>query len=246
MQLERMPDTASLADAYARAESGDYIEEEAGQRQTAQEVLAHVERLTTPGRLVDLGCWVGFLLAEARARGWDVLGIEPSEFASGFARERLGVDVRTEEIERAQLDPESFDAAVMADVLEHLPDPARALDRVRHALVPGGVLALALPDAGSAVARAMGRRWWSVIPTHLHYFTRDSVQLLLARNGFDPARIATAPKSFTVRYYLDRLGGYNARLARALVSGATAAGVADRPWAPDFRDRMLVLARRRA
>ncbi len=245
MQLERMPDQASLADAYARAESEGYVKEEGGQRATARRVLERIERLTPPGRLLDLGCWVGFLLAEARERGWEGLGIEPSEFASSFARDRLGLDVRTEEIEAAQLPPRSFDAVVMADVIEHLPEPGEALARAHDTLLPGGALALALPDAGSILARAMGRRWWSVIPTHVHYFTRDSIELLLARHRFEPVAIATAPKTFTVRYYLERLGGYDVGLARGLVSAATASGFAARPWAPDFRDRMLVLSRSR-
>jgi hypothetical protein len=55
--------------------------------------------------------------------------------------------------------------------------------------------------------------------------------------------VATAPKSFTVRYYLERIGGYSPPLARALVGAATAAGIAERIWAPDFRDRMGVVAR---
>ena len=60
----------------------------------------------------------------------------------------------------------------MGDVLEHLTARQRALDRVGELLAPGGVLALELPDAGSRVARMLGKRWWSVIPTHIHYFTR--------------------------------------------------------------------------
>ena len=56
--------------------------------------------------------------------------------------------------------------------------------------------------------------------------------------------MATQPKAFSVEYYLSRIGGYSAVAGRALVRGASAVGVADRMWAPDFRDRMLVIARR--
>ncbi|MGI9021610.1 MAG: hypothetical protein ACR2G3_12995 [Solirubrobacterales bacterium] len=66
---------------------------------------------------------------------------------------------------------------------------------------------------------------------------------LLAGHGFEPLEIQTAPKAFTVRYYLSRLGGYRAGLGRALVALAERGGFADRLWAPDFRDRMLVIAR---
>jgi SAM-dependent methyltransferase len=245
MQLAEFPPETVLAEAYAEAESPDYVEEEAGQRETARRVLARIERHARPGRLLDLGCWVGFLVDEARGRGWTAVGVEPSEFASRFARERLGLDVRTESLMAADLPEASFDATFMGDVIEHIPDAPAALGRVRALLAPGGVHAMALPDAGSRVARLMGRRWWSVIPTHVHYFTRRSVATMLEREGFDLLEVTTAPKAFTAGYYLDRIGGYAPRLSAALARGARAARLADRIWAPDFRDRMLVIARPR-
>jgi hypothetical protein len=88
MQLERMPTEAELGDAYGEAASDDYIEEEAGQRETARRLLDRIERHV----LLDLGCWVGFRLAEAPDRGWQIVGVEPSDFASrhgaGGARPR--------------------------------------------------------------------------------------------------------------------------------------------------------------
>ena len=92
----------------------------------------------------------------------------------------------------------------------------------------------------------MGARWWSVLPTHVHYFTRDSLATLLRRRGFEPLVIRTAPKAFSVAYYLDRIGGYSRPVANGLVRAAQAAGVAERMWAPDFRDRMAVVARSRS
>src|SRR3954451_10767476 len=62
MQLDRFPSDAELAEAYAAAASDDYVEEEAGQRATAREALERIERFVAPGHLVDIGCWVGFLM----------------------------------------------------------------------------------------------------------------------------------------------------------------------------------------
>ena len=128
-------------------------------------------------------------------------------------------------------------------VIEHLRDPGVALDRARAVLRRDGLVGLVLPDAGSAVARAMGRRWLSVIPTHVQYFTRHSIRVLLERHGFAVVSVGTAPKVFTVRYYLQRISGYSERVGEALVAAASAAGVADRAVAPDLRDRMRVIAR---
>lgn len=244
MQLDPMPDELALAQGYATATSEDYAEEEVGQRATARAALERIERWTvSSGTVLDLGCWLGFLLAEARDRGWATLGVEPSEFASSYARERLGLDVITGELLSTPLQEASFHAVAMGDVVEHLPDPGKALAHIRALLAPRGVVWMALPDAGSRVARLMGSRWWSVIPTHVQYFTRSSMAVLLQRSGFEVLEFGTAPKAFTVRYYLGRIGGYSQLAANVAVRGAEAAGIAERLWAPDFRDRMFVIAR---
>jgi SAM-dependent methyltransferase len=247
MQLDRFPAEAELGEAYEEAESADYVEEETGQRATADIALDRIERYAPRGpdrALLDLGCWVGFLLAEARERGFQAVGVEPSAFASAYARDRLGLDVVQAGLFEADLPEGRFAAAVMGDVIEHLPRPADALDRAARLLAPAGVVYLALPNAGSRLARRMGARWWSVIPTHVQYFTRHSLFTLLRRRGYEPLWAGTAPKAFTVRYYLGRIGGYSPAAARALTAAAAGAGLADRMWAPDFGDRMAVIARR--
>jgi SAM-dependent methyltransferase len=243
LQLDVFPSEAELAGAYAEAASDDYVEEEAGQRESARRMLAKVERHVSPGRLLDVGPWVGFYMAEAEARGWKATGVEPSTFASAYARDRLGLDVRTDDLFAIELPEDAFDAVLLGDVLEHLTRTDEALARVKRWLAPEGALVLLLPDAGSLVARLLGRRWWSVIPTHVHYFTRGSVERLLSRHGLRVVHFSTDPKAFTVRYYLNKIGGYSPRLSRALVRAAEGARLAERMWAPDFRDRMVVVAK---
>jgi hypothetical protein len=70
------------------------------------------------------------------------------------------------------------------------------------------------------------------------------MRTLLEREGFEVRALYTSPKAFTVSYYLGRIGGYSQPLSDGLVAVAERVGVADRLWAPDFRDRMLVVARR--
>ena len=152
LQLAEMPEVEHL---YEDAASEDYEAEEEGQRATARAELARVERHAPGrGRLLDFGCWVGFLASEAGARGWQPVGVEPSRWAAERARSR-GVEV----VDEADLGLASFEAVTMGDVIEHLPDPGATLDRLHALLAPGGVVWIATPDAGSRVARALGRRW---------------------------------------------------------------------------------------
>jgi SAM-dependent methyltransferase len=246
MQLALLQREQRLLEQYADAESGDYLPEEDGQRVSARRSLDAIERHAPRGALLDVGCWLGFLLDEARSRGWTTVGLEPSVFASEYARAKLGVDVRTADLFTADLPEGQFDAVVLGDVIEHLLDPGAALDRIAMLGRPGAVLYLALPDAGSRVARLLGSRWWSVVPTHVQYFTRRSLTMLLGRHGWEVLERTTAPKAFTVRYYLGRARGYSGSLSRSLVAAAEVTGIADRLWAPDFRDRMAVVARLRS
>src|SRR5215208_5575140 len=84
VQVTELPAEAELDEAYGEVSEGAYLDEEAGQRATADRALERIERHVREGTLCDLGCWVGFLLSQAERRGWRASGVEPSEFAAGF------------------------------------------------------------------------------------------------------------------------------------------------------------------
>jgi SAM-dependent methyltransferase len=124
----------------------------------------------------------------------------------------------------------------MGDVLEHLPDPGGAVTEVYRLLEPGGVFYLTVPDAGSRLAKVMGKRWWSVLPMHLQYFTRSSMRRLLTDRGFEVIEQRSHPKVFSVRYYVARLAAF---------TGVRLRSGSERLVAPNFHDRMEVIAAKR-
>lgn len=180
----------------------------------------------------------------AQQRGWHAAGVEPSAWAAHRARQR-GMEVHIGELADAPLTLGSFDAVVACDVLEHLEDPAAAVARIADLLVPGGVFYLTVPDAGSRLARVMGRRWWAVVPMHLQYFSRSSMHLLLSRHGFDVRSVRTHPKQFSVRYYAQRVASFVPGLGERFLVPFQRSPRAERLIGPDFRDRMEVVAVRR-
>jgi SAM-dependent methyltransferase len=122
-------------------------------------------------RLLEIGCGVGGYLGAMRDLGWEVIGVEPSEAASTYAR-AAGLDVRTADIARLDFPRESFDTIVLNMVLEHLPSPKAALERILAWLRPGGELLLAVPDASGFEARVFGAYHYGLqVPTHLYHFT---------------------------------------------------------------------------
>lgn len=232
-----------MASEYALASDDASMREEEGQLATARRDLTVLERVVSPGRLLDVGAWTGSMLVAAGERGWVAEGIEPSAWACDRARQR-GCDVRRALLREVDLAPERYRAVVATDVIEHLIEPASALVSINRALEPGAVLFLTLPDAGSVVARLLGPRWWSVLPMHVQYFTRTSMRALLERHGFRVDSISTHPKAFSWGYYADRVRAFVPLAGRIAPAAVRAAGWSERIVAPDLRDRMAVVARK--
>ncbi len=236
------PSPEALAAAYGAAADPVSVDEAEGQLETSRRGLRWIEGTVRPGALLDIGCWTGSFVAAAAERGWSAAGVEPSSWAVDRARER-GLDVRLGDLAAPGVDDGSQRCVAMCDVIEHLLDVRAAIDTAARIVEPGGVLYLTTPDAGSRLARAMGARWWSVLPMHVQYFTRRSVSRLLEDSGLEVIGITTHPKVFTAGYYADRLAGYSAALARTTNAVSRRIGLAERLVAPDLHDRMQVLAR---
>jgi uncharacterized protein (DUF362 family)/SAM-dependent methyltransferase len=145
---------------------------------------AALARLARPGaRVLDVGCGTGGFLDRARAKGFLVEGQEPS--AAGLARSRdRGLTVH-ESLE--PLPAGRFDAVTLWHVLEHARDPVALLAEARRVLAPGGVVLVAVPDAGSPEARLSGARFGLLdVPRHLFHFDRASLATALERAGLEP------------------------------------------------------------
>jgi 2-polyprenyl-3-methyl-5-hydroxy-6-metoxy-1,4-benzoquinol methylase len=144
------------------------------------------------GRLLDVGCFEGAFLCGARELGWGVTGTETSHSAVSFARDVRKLDVRLGALEEASFPAESFDAVVLLDVVEHLPDPRRTLEEVYRVVRPGGAVYLWTPNFDSLTRRVAGRHWGAVVfPWHLHLFTADTLARAVEQVGFTTIHIGT-------------------------------------------------------
>ncbi len=150
-------------------------------RETLHLHLARYEfaaRRARPGRLLDLACGVGYgtrLLADRAAGIREAVGVDLSGDAVRYAGARYGrAGVRFEVGDALTFeDAAGFDTVVSLETVEHVPDPARLLERLVAALRPGGVLVASVPTTPSA----------DVNPHHLHDFTERSFRALVGRHG---------------------------------------------------------------
>ncbi|MHB8708500.1 MAG: class I SAM-dependent methyltransferase [Desulfuromonadales bacterium] len=158
----------------------------AGRRHLA----AHVPRFVQGGRLLDIGCAWGGYLSRMRSLGWDVCGVELNDTAAAYARESLGLDVRTGTVERIDALEGTFDVVHMSMVLEHLYDPLGSLKSIGRILKGGGQLILSVPDLSGCEARFFGDKAYTLqVPQHLQHFTPTTITAFLEKTGFRVERI---------------------------------------------------------
>jgi 2-polyprenyl-3-methyl-5-hydroxy-6-metoxy-1,4-benzoquinol methylase len=186
-------DDATLARIYAALEDRSYDAEDQSRTATARAQLAFVSRhCDRPGRLLDAGCATGTLARVASEAGWQVTGLDASAWSIERARERCPQATFVQGSLDAAVFPESsFHVVTLCDTLEHVPDPATALRRIRTWLRPGGWLFLNVPNCESVAARVMRRHWVLLLREHLWYFSPRTLGALLQRCGFDA--VATRP-----------------------------------------------------
>lgn len=137
-----------------------------------------------PRRLLEVGCAGGFFVAHARELGIDAEGVELSAAAAEYAKRRLGIPVTLGAFEETEL-IDGFDAVCAFHVLEHAPNAHRFLEKAYAVLVPGGWLALEVPNVESARARREGELWFGHQPDyHVYNFSPRALAEVVAEAGF--------------------------------------------------------------
>jgi SAM-dependent methyltransferase len=206
--LDPLPAERELAlvygDAYYEEDNPGWLAKD--RREQAFWDLEHADKLADwrsilgreTGSLLDVGCSGGLLLEYAVAHGWRGEGIEPSPPAVTEARAH-GLRIHAGLYQEQQLPLHSFDVIHSKLLAEHIWDPAGFATWASHLLVPGGVLTIHAPNDFNPLQLAardeLGLEdWWVAPPFHLNYFSFDSLERLLVKQGYSVvARDATFP-----------------------------------------------------
>jgi ubiquinone/menaquinone biosynthesis C-methylase UbiE len=183
---------ADLDDRVIEAENRTVFDVDAARvyeaRQTALDevwfdsVAARLTRDLDPGRVLDVGCGNGRLLASFRARGWEAHGVDFSSWAEPYAR-RLGFTLHRAKLEEAGLPDGAFDVVTSTSTLEHIARPYEHVREIVRVLKPGGRAYFAgMPNYGSLSIRlGLSAFAHNLPPPHVNFFTTASFRRLFAR-----------------------------------------------------------------
>lgn len=168
----------------------NYIEAKDTRMKKFQGRLAEIENMKKKGRILDVGCAMGFFLEVARRNGWEIFGVELSEYACKYAKKKFGINIYNCDLAQADFSNNYFDVITMWDAIEHLLNPMDNLREAYRILKKGGILAITTGDVSNLNAKIFGKNW--VIyspPCHLYYFSRKTLKNALSKIGFSIIKI---------------------------------------------------------
>ena len=194
-----------------------YYEMDYLKKKTAERRLNYIREYgKVGGRLLDVGCSVGFFLEVAQDLGFDVQGVELSSEAIAMAKDSVRDKIsHADANEHIRKYGACYDVVTAYDIIEHTQNPKAFLSDLYNALVRGGVVAIAAPDTDHFLRYVMGRNWSMLQPMqHTFLLSRRSIKALLIEAGFEDVVVLPAKKTLTLNYLFGQLSQTNPLISR--------------------------------
>ena len=151
----------------------------------------HIPLAPPMGRLLDVGCGDTGFLDNARAAGWEAVGIDPDPEVVINAHQR-GFMVNQGNLNTLNEKSNYFDVITMSHVIEHVHEPRTTLQQVYRLLKPGGMVWIETPNIQSLGHDRFGCHWRGLEPPrHLVIYSCQSLTTLLREMGFHVIRMRT-------------------------------------------------------
>ncbi len=154
---------------------------------------------------LEIGCAYGFF-AETLNKdlpGIKYVGYDVVPEAIEYGTQQLKQNIICGDYLDAKVEPGISDV-FMWDVIEHLPNPEKFIEKASRELKSGGRIYITTGDIECFIPRMQKDKWRMIHPpSHLHYFSKNTLSKLLEQNGFKVKSVTYPPVYRSVRliYY---------------------------------------------
>lgn len=141
-------------------------------------------------KVLELGSAHGGFVALMQWAGFEATGLELSPWIVDFAQKTFNIPMLQGTVEQQPIQPQSLDAIVLYDVLEHLPDPVTTMRHCVSLLKPDGIMIVQMPnyEEGSHYADLVAENspflQMLTAVEHLHLFSHRSAQQFFQQLGY--------------------------------------------------------------
>ena len=171
------------------------------------------------GRILDIGCLTGSFLKIAQEAGYSASGVEFRHLAVEHIKKSLNLDVHEGYFEEISLkmiaEKQRFEIITLWETLEHMLYPKRVIEDVSQLLVPGGHIAITVPNYDNLQVKILRERCFHCLggpgnAGHINMFTRFTLRQMLEQFGFEVLLSETEGSSS----YYDILSYFSDRFER--------------------------------
>ncbi|RJO61040.1 class I SAM-dependent methyltransferase [candidate division WS5 bacterium] len=135
------------------------------------------------GNILDVGCANGaFLLSLKRLGDYGLYGLDIKNTGMNFAEH--AIDFKEGHLEDLYYPEHFFNAVILDNVLEHVPDPVIFMHKVMFILKPGGYIFGTTPNYNS-IDRFVFKKYWGGfhMPRHIYLFNANNLNMFMKKMG---------------------------------------------------------------
>jgi SAM-dependent methyltransferase len=173
---------------------------------TYRHILTTLNKYCKTKDVLDVGSGVGTVDFYLASQGKRVTGIEISQKAFNVAQlsaKKFGLEkniiFKRQDFLKTKLN-KKFSFIICSEVLEHMPDDRKALNKIRNTLQKDGLLLLSVPSTKTLLAKIGALNKFDKSSGHLRRYSMEDITKLLTDTGFEP--IFKAKKEGIIRYSL--------------------------------------------
>lgn len=192
---QKIPTTEELEEYYDGYGRDDYLSPITIKRYN--ELLDGFEKFRKTGKILDVGCGIGYFLEEAKKRGWKVHGTEYTDEAIRICEEK-GIKVSKGKLNPNNYQEEMFDVITSFEVIEHINNPVEEIENFNKILRKDGAVYVTTPNFNSLLRYRLKSKYNIICyPEHLTYYTPTTIKKTFMNSGFSVAKIETTGVSLT-------------------------------------------------
>lgn len=141
-------------------------------------------------RLLEVGSGLGHLIGQLEDT-FQTYGMDLNHWAVKVSKSVIQrTSLQTASAQDLPFADDSFNVVIIKHIVEHLPDPARAIREIGRVTEPGGILILATPNLSSLLKPWKGDKWIGYQdPTHISLKPPEEWLSLIRAAGFSLRRV---------------------------------------------------------
>lgn len=150
--------------------------------------IRNIRKYIKSGNFLDVGSSFGGLLKSA-GKYFSPYGIEISPYAANHSSRTPGLTIHNGTLDDHPFGHDFFSVITMVELIEHLDDPAGAIEKCFRLLKKGGLLLIQTANMDGLQALILGNRYAYFMPGHLSYFSLKNLTGLLKAKGFRKIKV---------------------------------------------------------